>query len=105
TNQIVYGNLTSVSNSDHTSVIDSSINKTVDASKDKLISEVHQALTDNGVSEDELAKIKDALSALKSASDKPSRLSAYNHFMAIAADHIGVISPFIDPLKNMFLGG
>jgi hypothetical protein len=57
----------------------------------------------SGVDGDELAKIADALDALKAASDKPSRLSAYNHFVSICADHIGIISPFIEPLKNMFL--
>ncbi|WFU28355.1 hypothetical protein QA649_19695 [Bradyrhizobium sp. CB1717] len=105
TNQIVYGNLTSVSNSGHTSVVDSSTNKQIDFSENKLISEVHQALADSGVDGDELKKMQDALSALQSAKDKPSRWSAYNHFMAVCADHIGVITPFIEPLKNMFLGG
>jgi hypothetical protein len=103
TNQVVYGNLTSISNSSHTSVDDSSQNRRIELSGDKLIAEVHDALTNSGVDGDELAKIADALDALKAASDKPSRLSAYNHFVSICADHIGIISPFIEPLKNMFL--
>jgi hypothetical protein len=103
TNQVVYGNMTSISNSSHTSVGDSSQNKSIKLSGDKLIAEVHQALTNSGVDADELAKITSALERLKAASDKPSRLSAYNHFVSICADHIGIISPFIEPLKNMFL--
>jgi len=105
TNQVVYGNWTSVSNSSATNVTDSSKKKKIDLSKNKLISQVHKALDDSGISQDELAKIKAALSALQSAPSKPSRVSAYNHFMSICADHIGVITPFVEPLKNMFLGG
>ena len=103
TNQIVYGNLTSISHSSQISVDDSSQNKTIKISEDKLISEVHQALTRGNVDADELAKITEALNVLRSAPDKRSRQSAYNHFVSICADHIGIISPFIEPLKNMFL--
>jgi hypothetical protein len=103
TNQVVYGNLTSISNSSHTSVDDNSQNKAVSFSEARLIAEVHHALANSVINEQELEKITEALDALKAASDEPSRLSAYNHFISICADYIGIISPFIEPLKNMFL--
>jgi AbiTii len=110
TNQVIYGSYTSISNSNKgdgdqtTMVTDQSTNKSIniDASEE-IISNVRDALNSGGIPSSDLPKLLEALDQLKNAKDKPSRLSAYNHFMSVCANHIGVIMPFVEPLQRMFL--
>lgn len=110
TNQVIYGNLTSISNASEgagnitTKVTDKSKNKSIRvSSKDQVLSNVRDALNNSGLSQADLAPLLLALEKLAEAKDKPSRTSAYNHFVAICADHLSLLGPFIAPLKHIFL--
>ncbi len=79
---------------------DHSVNS-VTISNDQVFVKVRQKIESEVPEGDERKDILDKLQALEKDQDSPSFAKRYTEFMAVAANHIQVICPFIPALTEM----
>jgi hypothetical protein len=83
----------------NTNSVDQSVN-VVMSSSEEIFANLREVIT-SGVQGDEKAEILARLSDLEAAQKSPSVLQLYTEFIAVAANHMTLIAPFIPALTEM----
>ena len=60
-----------------------------------IFSEIRSALETDGMSFEKLIEIDTRLAEMQAAKDKSSFAKAYQSFIGVVADHIGIVAPFL----------
>jgi hypothetical protein len=80
---------------------DNSVNVVTKSSSTEFFTEVRGQIESEIADGDERRKILEALTALEESHGKPSFAQRYTDFIAVAANHMAILAPFIPALTEM----
>lgn len=92
----------SVTISGHNSSVNIGLgNTSTNISHGDVYSQIERALSDDKANQEAVAELKVLLREIKMAQTQPERLSAYQRFIAKAANHMVILTPFLPQLTAL----